>query len=96
MGGRLDRLPQRDLHPKHPLGRPEVPWCALSPLLSLNSCLISFLELNTYIPNSEIDRNRLSKTFIATQTSMQLMQYNVYFLEHIGRPKGKSLPFIPI
>lgn len=48
-------------------------------------------ELNTYTPNPEIDKNRASKTFIASLTSMQLMLYNVYFLENIGRPKGKSL-----
>lgn len=54
---------------------------------------LTHVELNTYVPNSDLDRNRLGKTFIASQTSMQLLQYNVYFLEHIGRPRGPS--FVP-
>jgi hypothetical protein len=48
-------------------------------------------ELNTYTPNTVVDKNRLSKTFLSSITSMQLMLYNVYFLENIGRPKGQSL-----
>jgi hypothetical protein len=52
----------------------------------------SILELNTYVPNTEVDKNRLSKTFLASQTSMQLLLYNVYFLEHIGHPKGSYFP----
>ena len=41
--------------------------------------------------DAEVDKNRATKTFMACTTSIQLMLYNVYFLEHIGRPKGKSL-----
>jgi hypothetical protein len=43
------------------------------------------------LSDPEVDENRCAKTFLASQTSIRLMLFHVYFLEQIGRPQGKSL-----
>lgn len=43
------------------------------------------------LADPDVDLNRSAKTFLASQTSIRLMLFHVYFLEQIGRPTGRSL-----
>src|SRR5690606_11359642 len=48
-------------------------------------------ELATAHPDEVVDALRNEKTFLATKTSLGIAMLQVYFLDHIGRPKNIKL-----
>jgi len=51
-------------------------------------------ELAKETPDPEIDKNRPTKTLLATIVSQRLLLFQLHFLQHIGRPPGKSIDTI--